>query len=376
MAWLRKINGRYYAYFKNENRDPTEKSWALGCKEQRAARRKLTKLEKGFHRDEFDPWADGWKRERATLTEAIERFLDEKGDSIRQSTLDQYETKLKAWKRDHCPDGVQLRKVSPAHVSSYVHDSNVKPPTRKSRFRHVRAFLNWAADGDLLDDGENPINDVSTPRGGDTEPEYLSSDQIGKILRAIDAHAKVRDGQPGPQPDDHWLKVMIRLCLCTGLRRGEALGLRWKDVNVQSGEIVVRHREQEGSTTKSGDERRVPLRGDALEALREEHERREPDPSAHVIVDGDDLPVKPDRVSKRFKFFVRKAKLSGREGISFHTLRHSCASWLIQQGVPLAVVSEILGHSSTEITDQTYSHVGNDAVTEAMDEVFGGLDDS
>jgi site-specific recombinase XerD len=94
-----------------------------------------------------------------------------------------------------------------------------------------------------------------------------------------------------------------------------------------------------------------------------------------VIVDSDGDRIKPDRVSKRFKFFVRKAKLSGRENVSFHTLRHSCASWLIQQGVPLAVVSEILGHSSTEITDQTYSHVGDDAVTEAMDKVFGGLND-
>lgn len=137
---------------------------------------------------------------------------------------------------------------------------------------------------------------------------------------------------------------------------------------------MVRHREQEGSTTKSGDERRVPLRGDALTALREEHERRNPDPSEYVIVDSDGDRIKPDRVSKRFKFFVRKSKLSGREGISFHTLRHSCASWLIQQGVPLAVVSKILGHSSTQITDQTYAHVGDDAVTEAMDDVFGEIE--
>lgn len=70
---------------------------------------------------------------------------------------------------------------------------------------------------------------------------------------------------------------------------------------------------------------------------------------------------------------MRKAKLSGREGISFHTLRHSCASWLIQQGIPLPVVSKILGHSSTQITDQIYAHVSDDAVTEAMDDVFGEI---
>lgn len=82
-----------------------------------------------------------------------------------------------------------------------------------------------------------------------------------------------------------------------------------------------------------------------------------------------DVP-KPDRVSNRFKFYVRKAKLSGRKQIRFHSLRHSCASWLTQQGVPLSVVSEILGHSSTQITDDIYAHVSDDAVTEAMDDVF------
>ena len=92
-----------------------------------------------------------------------------------------------------------------------------------------------------------------------------------------------------------------------------------------------------------------------------------------MIVDSDGDRIKSNRVSKRFKFFVREAKLSGRENVSFHTLQHSCASWLIQEGVPLAVVSKILGHSSTEITDQTYSHIGDDAVKEAMDDAFGGL---
>lgn len=93
-----------------------------------------------------------------------------------------------------------------------------------------------------------------------------------------------------------------------------------------------------------------------------------------MIVDSNGNRIKPDRVSKQFKFIVReKAKLSGREKLKFHSLRHSCASWLIQQGVPLTVVSEILGHSTTQITDEIYSHVDDDAVTEAMDEVFGNV---
>lgn len=308
------------------------------------------------------------------LTEAIDRFLDAKEDTVRDRTLEQYETKLRAWARDCCPSEIQLRDVAPRHITPHVHDSEAAPATRKTRYRHVRMLLNWAEAAGLLED--NPLDDVSKPRGGDTEPEFLSPEQIGKVLRAIDAHGKMREGTGGTPADDGWLKTLIRLCLCTGLRRGEALALRWMDVDLESGMLVVRHREQDDAPTKSGNERRVPLRGDALDALRKEHERRDPDPSAHVVMDGDNQPIRGDRVSHRFKFFVRKAKLSGREQIRFHSLRHSCASWLIQQGVPLSVVSEILGHSSTQITDEIYAHVSDDAVTDAMDEVFGGIDGS
>jgi integrase len=233
-------------------------------------------------------------------------------------------------------------------------------------------LLNWAEDAGLLED--NPLDDVKKPRGGKTEPEYLSPKQIEKLLQAIDTHAEMREGTGGTPADDGWLKTLIRLCLCTGLRRGEALALRWKDVDLEKGMLVVRHREQDDAPTKSGNERRVPLRGDALDTLRAEYEHRDPKPSAHIIVDSDKEPIREDRVSHRFKFFVRKAKLSGQEQIRFHSLRHSCASWLIQQGVPLSVVSKILGHSSTQITDEIYAHVSDDAVTEAMDDVFGGID--
>lgn len=336
----------------------------------RAARRKLNELEKGYEAGDFDPWA-GWQRERVTLSEAIDRFLDAKQDTVRNRTLEQYETKLRAWARDCCPSEIQLRDVAPRHLMAHVHDSTVAPATRKTRYRHVRMLLNWAEGAGLLDD--SPLDDVSKPRGGDTEPEFLSPEQIGKVLRAIDAHGKMREGTGGTPADDQWLKTLIRLCLCTGLRRGEALALRWMDVDLPKGMLVVRHREQDDAPTKSGNERRIPLRGDALDALRKEHERRDPDPSAHVIVDDDNQPIRGDRVSHRFKFFVRKAKLSGREQIRFHSLRHSCASWLIQQGVQLSVVSKILGHSSTQITDDIYAHVSDDTVTKTMDDVFGNI---
>jgi site-specific recombinase XerD len=79
---------------------------------------------------------------------------------------------------------------------------------------------------------------------------------------------------------------------------------------------------------------------------------------------------KPDRVSKRFKFYVREAGLSDREELSFHSCRHTTGSWLSMQGVPLRVISEILGHSSTQVTEM-YSHLSPEVMDRAMEETFG-----
>lgn len=277
--------------------------------------------------------------------------------------------------------GAMMRDVQPDHVHRYVHirvnegqanEGEASNATKRSRYRHVRAFFSWAETNDLVD--ENPMDKVSKPRKEEKEKAFLSPEDVKKLLRSIDAHRKMREEEPVPTPRDMWLKGMIRVAVSTGLRRAEFLNLQWGDVDVATGRLVVRNRE--GFGAKNGDERTVPLRGDALDTLREMRDARTPLDNEPVFVDADGDVPKPDWVSKCFKFFVRKAKLSGREQIRFHSLRHSCASWLIQQGVPLAVVSEILGHSSTEITDQTYSHVSGDAVTEAMDDVFGGIDGS
>ncbi len=72
-------------------------------------------------------------------------------------------------------------------------------------------------------------------------------------------------------------------------------------------------------------------------------------------------------VSKRFLHYRRLAKLP--EGISFHNLRHTCASWLVMRGVPLSVVQYILGHSAIVVT-QRYAHLAPDAVQREMLRAF------
>jgi integrase len=375
MASLRKKSGHYYARFYDADRSPKLKEKALRTTRKSVARKRLVKWEKAYEEGDFDPWRGGWLIDNDTVPNAVERFLDDKKrDGLQPASLSSYRYKLEVFER-HTPTGAMVRDVTRDHVHSYVHarvnvgqknESEASNSTKRSRYRHVRAFFSWAVEQDLVD--ESPMDDVKKPRKEEKTKAFLRPEDVEMILRAIDAHRKMREGEPGHTPEDEWMKEMIRVAVGTGLRRGELLNLQWGDIDLDAQRLVVRNRD--GFKAKNGNERTVPLAGDALDTLREMYEARSPLDNEPVFVDGNDDVPKPDRVSKRFKFYVRKAKLKNREELSFHSCRHTTGSWLSMQGVPIRVISEILGHSSTQVTE-IYSHLSPDVMDRAMEETFG-----
>ena len=138
---------------------------------------------------------------------------------------------------------------------------------------------------------------------------------------------------------------MIQVAVATGLRRGELVALKWADVNLENRSIHVRHRGD--FRTKGNAERRVPIRGDAEEALVQMHEL---DISRPVFIDREGEPIRLGRVTIRFKDMARKADLD--ERIHFHSLRHTTGSWLSMRGVK-------------------YSHLAPETLDRAMEETFG-----
>ena len=100
------------------------------------------------------------------------------------------------------------------------------------------------------------------------------------------------------------------------------MNLRWSDVDLLNNFLVVRN--SEGFKTKSGHERRVPVAGPPLEMLQKLRSKCADDLDSSFFVDREGLPVKPDRVSKRFKFFARLVKLDERRDCP--TDRRACVS--------------------------------------------------
>ncbi len=161
-----------------------------------------------------------------------------------------------------------------------------------------------------------------------------------------------------------WLLLMT-----TGMRRGEALGLTWDDLDLKAGRLAVKKtRIQNGyeillSTPKTRKGRRLialdpaTIRALRLDRVRQKRECRAKgipwDASGYVFTRADGEPYHPERVSKMFR---RAAKEAGLPPIRLHDLRHSHATMALGAGVHPKVVSERLGHANIGITLDCYSH--------------------
>jgi len=164
--------------------------------------------------------------------------------------------------------------------------------------------------------------------------------------------------------------IPVFIAVTTGLRRGEILGLRWSDVDLEKGVLSVN---QAIESTKAGlsfkppktlKSRRsvalLPLTVQVLRehALKQKKARLAAGPayknSGLVCTRADGSPMNPRQLSKDFLSFIRRHKL---KRIRFHDLRHTHASQMLRQGIHPKIVSERLGHSSVAITLDTYSQV-------------------
>ncbi len=176
------------------------------------------------------------------------------------------------------------------------------------------------------------------------------------------------------------------LLLTTGLRRGEALGLKWSDLDLDAGRLSVRRtlvavgydvKWSEPKTAKS--RRSVALDAGTVSAMRS-HRRQQleermalgsgyrDDDLVFARVDGS--PIHPQTVSQAFE---RHAKAAGLSPIRLHDLRHTAATLMLEGGVPLKVVSERLGHSSIGITADVYQHVTEHMQDEAAAKLGAAL---
>ncbi|MCX4676454.1 site-specific integrase [Streptomyces sp. NBC_01433] len=188
------------------------------------------------------------------------------------------------------------------------------------------------------------------------------------------------------------LHALYELALRTGLRKGELLGLHWEDLDLTTGTASIRHSLQRTRTgglthlpTKTrASERRIALPTECLHSLKKHQERQDKEretaksvwkDSGLVFTTPTGRPLDPANLTRRFRSFLNRA---GLRRIRFHDLRHSTATLLLEQGVDLVVIKELLGHAHIGVTAGVYAHVRLRLQRQAIDSLgnaFAAQDD-
>lgn len=196
---------------------------------------------------------------------------------------------------------------------------------------------------------ENPLLKVSSlkePRG---RMRFLSDDERRRLL------AVCKDSS------SRFLYPVVVLAISTGMRHGEIINLRWKNVNLVEGYIVLYE-------TKNGEVRRVPLAGHALECLKSLGKVRRTDTDLLFPQSRGKNPVTLQ------KPWITALKTAEIEDFRFHDLRHSAASYLAMNGASLAEIAEILGHKTLQMVKR-YAHLSEahtaSVVAKMNEKVFG-----
>lgn len=257
-----------------------------------------------------------------------------------------------------------LSRLRPAQIQSYYAAAlkagradgrgGLSAQTVVHHHRVFREALQQAVRWQIL--ARNPADAVTPPRPVRREMRFLNPKDIGRLLDAC---------------EDDDLRTLIFVALATGLREGELLALRWSDLDLKAGHLqvmrTIHYLGKEGLTfgepKTRRSRRRVSLSKETTRVLTlhrtRQLERRLLLGSAYaegdlVFASETGAPVRPYTIAPRFGRVVRAARL---EHMRFHDLRHTSASLLLAAGIHPKVVSERLGHSTVNLTLDTYSHV-------------------
>ena len=262
-----------------------------------------------------------------------------------------------------------LADLAPSHIETYLARRDLDGQT----LRHHRATLRRALTS-ALRDGIISRNQAALARPPKMGPKERTALDAGQVRRLIEGS---RD-----EPL-HALWVVGATC---GLRLSEALGLAWSDVDLERSLLHVRYQlarvdgEWQRRRPKTAKSRRtIPLPAVTVETLRAHQERQEADRGDHptpidglVFTTAAGQPIHGTNVLPPLRRTLRRL---GLPVVTYHDLRHSTATVLFAAGVPLPVISDILGHSTIRVTADLYRHhvasLSRDAA-DRMNEAVGG----
>jgi integrase len=295
-----------------------------------------------------------------TVAEFLAEWLESEKESVRESTYSRREQVL----RLHVYPNIghlRLSKLNALHVQRlYARklDEGLRSGTVRLIHANLSKALQKAVRWRLV--GVNVVRSATAPKNNAEEVKPLTREEAKHLLAAAKGDR---------------FEALYVLALTCGLRRGEALGLRYEDIDLKRGTLQVRRSLSKGkvSLPKTSQSRRsIKLSRTAIEALKR-HKKRQTVLSEWVFCTQKGTPIASQNLLWKAWEDVRE-KVQLQEGTHLHQLRHTCATLLLQENVHPKLVSSLLGHSTIKQTLDTYSHVLDNmlgSAADGMDEALG-----
>lgn len=295
---------------------------------------------------------------KTTLTTFMKEWLISIEPALRYNTIKQYEQVTQQYILPALGN-FPIRDIKPEQIQR-LYNNMVKKGFGLRTVQLVHSVLHRAlvhgVKLGLL--SRNPDDATTPPKPKRKEMRFLDENQVQQFLIVAKA-----------QNDRFY--TLYYLAIATGMRQGELLGLKWADLDWEKGELTVRRQltkkkgggfELTAPKTKAGI-RPISLGNNALEVLREHREAQLLERQAigvhwqdQGLVFTSSIGTPIDR-SNMCWFFKALLKNAGLPDIRFHDLRHTAASLMLNNGIPLIVVSRRLGHAQPSITLDVYGHL-------------------
>ena len=254
---------------------------------------------------------------------------------------------------NYFPEGIEVKKIDPEHVRSYLYflkqEKMCKSTTRNNKLAALSTYFDFLKVSGHLGRKKSPVKNLRKAKEPFNLPVHMTKSEAELFLKAtwFDTEFPYRD------------YAIMKLFLQTGIRLAELVGLGKSDLDLNSGSIFVRG--------KGAKERILPLTESTAEALRIQLEKRPPfiDDGGYMFLNSKKYPMEKRGVQLLFHRVRKKAGIE-KPGLTVHSLRHTCFTLLLKEGVDIVTLQELAGHKDIDSTS-IYTHVVNEDMRKAME---------
>lgn len=300
--------------------------------------RKTKKEAKQALREALKDRDDGISPSKLTINDVLTTWLEDSKHEVSERTMSNRESLIRVHIANHPIGTTRLSELKHEHLRDYLRSK--QELSRSSRTKLLSFLKHAASEGVRLRVLRfNPVDSFKAPPQHKDELSILSREQINHLLHSVRGHR---------------YELIVVLGATCALRVGEALAITWDDINFVRGTLQISHTIWRGriyppKTRASRRTLKLPQR--ALEPLK----RRRTTNAGFLCPTNTGKPTDTGNFHAEWKAILESVGLP-RE-TTFHALRHGAASLLLNQNVPVPVVSKYLGHANPGITLAIYSHM-------------------